>query len=113
MENESYLNQLAEIRSMMERSTKFMSLAGWSGVLAGIYALIGTYLAHYIFGFQPDQFEYTFSYNIAFLNLPIVGLIAGLVLVLAIGTAVLLSALKARKSDEKIWNNGGNELRCP
>ncbi|MFT5481229.1 MAG: hypothetical protein ACI9NN_002199, partial [Bacteroidia bacterium] len=32
--------------AMMERSSRFISLSGLSGVLAGVYALIGAWLAH-------------------------------------------------------------------
>ncbi len=46
---EDYMQDLREIRSIMERSTKFLSLSGISGVLAGLYALAGAYLAFGIF----------------------------------------------------------------
>ncbi|MGK7368670.1 MAG: hypothetical protein ACNS64_00540, partial [Candidatus Halalkalibacterium sp. M3_1C_030] len=46
---------IAEIRSMMERSTKFMSLSGWAGIMAGIYALVGVWIAHTYLGFNPRQ----------------------------------------------------------
>ena len=36
-----YEKDLSSIRNMMERSVKFISLSGLSGVLAGTYALIG------------------------------------------------------------------------
>ncbi|HEX2615937.1 MAG TPA: hypothetical protein VHL57_00265 [Flavobacteriales bacterium] len=37
---------LAHIRSLMERSTRFLSLSGLSGVFAGVVALGGAWLAH-------------------------------------------------------------------
>ena len=40
MEEKNIHDDLAAIRSVMERSSKFISLSGLSGVLAGIYALI-------------------------------------------------------------------------
>ncbi len=44
-----YLESIHEIRSMMERSSKFMSLSGLSGIGAGIAALIsGTIAAIYL-----------------------------------------------------------------
>lgn len=43
--NES-LETLQDIRRMMERSSRFISLSGLSGVSAGICALIGAYIAH-------------------------------------------------------------------
>lgn len=44
-ENEQ-LETLNEIRSLMERSSRFISLSGLSGVFAGIFALAGAALAY-------------------------------------------------------------------
>lgn len=41
------LAQLQDIRRMMSKSTRFISLSGWSGVIAGSCALLGAYLADY------------------------------------------------------------------
>ena len=41
------LAQLTEIRAIMERSSRFISLSGLSGVGAGVVALAGTVVAHY------------------------------------------------------------------
>jgi len=46
MENKSVHQNLESIRQLMERSVKFVSLSGLSGILAGIYALIGAVLAY-------------------------------------------------------------------
>src|SRR6187402_2449640 len=40
------LEALQDIRRMMERSSRFISLSGLSGVSAGVCALIGAYIAH-------------------------------------------------------------------
>jgi hypothetical protein len=37
------LKDLSEIRSMMEKSAKFLSLSGLSGISAGIVAFIGVF----------------------------------------------------------------------
>jgi len=42
------IDDLKHIRSMMERSTKFLSLSGFSGVAAGIFALLGALIAYFI-----------------------------------------------------------------
>lgn len=99
MKNEQdYIQDIAEIRSMMERSSKFLSLSGWAGILAGIYALAGAFTVYKIFGFNPDTITYVSP------DLQMVLLSASIVLVLAIGTAVLFSQQKAKQSGEKIWN---------
>ena len=43
---EEQLQNLAEIRSLMERSSRFISLSGLSGVGAGVCALVGSAAAH-------------------------------------------------------------------
>ncbi len=104
-ENES-LNDLAEIRSMMERSSKFLSLSGLSGIMAGIYALCGTYLVYKVYGFNPDRISYTAGKN----NLPGIVFLAVVILILAIGTAVFLSYKSAHNKGEKIWNPASRQL---
>src|SRR5688572_5539075 len=42
----SPLETLTEIRDLMERSSRFISLSGLSGVFAGLYALVGAYVAY-------------------------------------------------------------------
>ncbi|MGK6352586.1 hypothetical protein [Parapedobacter sp. DT-150] len=110
-EEKDYIRDIAEIRSMMERMSKFLSLSGWAGIMAGIYALTGAYLAHQFFHFNPDDTAYaaTRSGNsvIPLLNLIILALV---ILVLAIGTAVFLSYQKAHKRGEKIWNATSRRL---
>lgn len=44
---------LASIRNLMERSSKFLSLSGLSGVLAGVYALIGAGVAYHLIYDNP------------------------------------------------------------
>ncbi len=42
---DSGLRDIAEIRSIMERSTKFVSLSGFAGIGAGVVALVGAWVA--------------------------------------------------------------------
>ena len=53
-EKRDYIRDIAEIRSMMERSSKFLSLSGLAGIMAGIYALAGAWIAYHYLGFNPD-----------------------------------------------------------
>ncbi len=43
---EQYLDSITEIRSIMERSSKFLSLSGLSGIAAGIIALVSGFIAY-------------------------------------------------------------------
>jgi hypothetical protein len=110
-EDQDYIRNIAEIRSMMERSSKFLSLSGWAGIMAGMYALAGAYLAHTLFDFNPAELVYdpaqAGSLPSSLLN---VILLAMLVLLLAIGTAIILSARKANKRGETLWNATSRRL---
>ena len=47
MENsQEQLEALKDIRQMMKQSNRFLSLSGFSGVFAGIYALVGAYFGN-------------------------------------------------------------------
>ncbi len=46
MEAKDYLKDIQDIKQMMSQSSRFMSLSGLSGVLAGVYSLIGAWLAY-------------------------------------------------------------------
>lgn len=48
-EKEQYLDSITEIRSIMERSSKFLSLSGLSGIAAGIIAIISGCVAYYFY----------------------------------------------------------------
>ena len=107
---QDYFRDLAEIRTMMERSSKFMSLSGWAGVLAGIYALTGAYFAYGLldsYGLKEDT--YIAQTNRLEDYFPLIALFI-LILVLALGTAVFLSHQKARKRGEKAWNTTSRRL---
>ena len=103
---EDYMQDLREIRSIMERSTKFLSLSGISGVLAGLYALAGAYLAFEIF----DDQEALVPGIPAGEQVWDLLLIAIVVLVLAVTTAVVFSVNKGRKKGQKIWNSAAKRM---
>jgi hypothetical protein len=46
MNNQEHIEALKDIKRIMERNERFISLSGWSGVAAGTIALIGAYSAH-------------------------------------------------------------------
>ena len=66
MENKEALDTLHDIKELMEKSTKFMSISGISAILVGIYACIGTGLVYFILNKQ-DSFDTLF--NIPLLNI--------------------------------------------
>jgi len=104
-EKQDYIRDIAEMRSMMERSSRFLSLSGLAGVMAGIYALAGAYVAYQVLGFKPGVVDYS-TESTALFHSPLgqVMLLALLILVLAVGTAIFLSWKKAVKRHEKFYN---------
>ena len=100
-EEQDYIRDIAQIRAIMERSSKFLSLAGWAGIMAGLYALAGAYIAYEILDFNPDRLIYDLPQPSSLQK--IIGL-AIIILLLAIGTAIILSYNKANKRGEKLWN---------
>lgn len=94
---------------MMERSSKFISLSGLSGVMAGIYALIGGY-----FGYKLVYQDGGLHYRDYYVNDPAVlwklFFIALAILVFSIGTGIWLTIRKAHKKGENVWNSGSKRL---
>jgi hypothetical protein len=111
MKEQDHIRDIAEIRSMMERSSKFLSLAGWAGIMAGIYALTGTYIAYQLFHFNPGEAGFdTITTESLPSNFLTIIVLACCILVLSIGTAIYLSLKKASKTGEKIWNATAKRL---
>lgn len=108
-EEKDYIRDLAEIRSMMERSSKFLSLSGWAGIMAGSFALAGAVIAWKVFDFHPDSFDYGSGEDgyKGFIN---VFILAMVVLVLALASAFVDSYRKASKKGERAWNSTSRRL---
>lgn len=95
----------------MERSSKFISLSGLSGVLAGIYALIGAGFIYYTMRPIMDRFPLADNETITFTDdfwgetsfVNIIVIVGMLVLVASVGTCVLLSTRKAKKKGQPAW----------
>lgn len=93
-------DDLSEIRTIMERSTKFLSLSSWSAIMAGIYALIGATIAFDIMHSTAVQKKEIFEVSDA---LPLVFL-AGSVFLAAAVTALAANYRKAKKAGQSLWN---------
>lgn len=98
MNNKEVISTLSDIRNMMEKSSRFVSLTGLSSILVGIYACIGAAAAYYLFGSSEALM---LNVNTSSKLEITVGL--ALILILAcIGTVVLSSRLKARKNNQHL-----------
>jgi hypothetical protein len=52
------LTELKEIRNLMERSSRFLSLSGMAGVVVGLFAIVGVVAAYLYLGITPNTAAY-------------------------------------------------------
>lgn len=106
-QNQNYKEDLSEIRNIMEKSSRFISLSGASGIIIGIYAIVGTYFI-YRLGYLSESFTYEGDLNtIQSKGFISVGLT---VLVLALGSAIALSYKKAKRMNLPLWDHTAKRL---
>lgn len=105
-----YEKDIASIRTIMERSAKFISLSGLSGVLAGTYALIGSAIAYYLIQYPLPITAYrqeSIQQPSVVLKLMLTGIV---VLVASLVTGFWLSYRKARRHNTSVWNETSKRL---
>ncbi len=104
-----HLENLSEIRSLMERSSRFISLSGLSGVFAGVFALAGAAAAYIqlkeLYAHPSIDYGKNNSHFYFFL---ITDALCVLAASLAAGT--LLTMRKAKSKGQKIWDNTAKRL---
>jgi len=110
MESKDYLEDLNEIKHLMNKSSRFMSLSGLSGILAGIYALTGVFFVNRIINNIKESSNALEKYFIAFDSVLTLVLIACGVLFLSVITAIYLSWRKAKKHNEHLWDSTSKRL---
>jgi hypothetical protein len=104
-EDIKHIEALNDIRTMMRKSSRFLSLSGLSGIFAGIYALGGFYAAKwYIFhdlemaAESGPLLSFFDVYGFFILD-------ALLVMTLSLITAYLFSSRKAKKNGSKLFDH--------
>ena len=116
MKENEIQDQLHSIRSMMERSSKFISLSGLSGILAGVYALIGAGFAYQILysGNEISNADYTgehgLGYTINILGITQLFVIALAVLLSSLLTGIILTMRKAKRNGQHVWGSVSRQL---
>ena len=113
MDSNKYLDDISEIKNMMSRSSRFISLSGLSGILAGIYALLGAFFAYLKLQQSAALQNDSMRRNIVPLDINLsidLGIIAGIVFIAATATGAILSIRKAKKSNETFWNATSKRL---
>ncbi|MEL6654279.1 MAG: hypothetical protein AAFQ87_26105 [Bacteroidota bacterium] len=109
------LKDLSEIRSMMEQSSKFMSLSGLSGIAAGVVALIGAWVASSFLEGKGVLEDFIILVNDTYyipepeLVWQTMGLGVG-ILVVAVSAATFFSVRLAKKRKLPLWNRTAERL---
>jgi hypothetical protein len=110
-EQTNHLNTLNDIRSLMEKSTKFISLSGLSGIFSGTFALIGAWVAKsYISTLTKDDYSKMMDGTLNHEFYLYFILIGGSVLTLSLGFGVYFTIRKARKNKVKVWDKTSQRL---
>ena len=104
MDSKKYIEDISQIKDMMSKSSRFLSLSGLSGIMAGIYAILGAAIG-YLFFIPKNDFVILHSWNFRMILL----LLAG-VAILSVVTAFLLTNKKAKQNNEKIWDETTRRL---
>ena len=109
------LETLTEIRAMMERSSRFISLSGLSGVFAGVIALLGIaavalkfQLPFTLEGYQQKAINAYGNPNPEFYEF--IMLDALVVLVLSLVICVVLTTRRARQNNLSIWDKSARRV---
>ena len=93
-------NTLNEIKDLMEKSSKFLSLSGLSAILVGIYALIGAGIAYYIIGCQNASYP---LYNNSLGEVGGIVILALILLGISLLTVFAFSWQKAKRNEQKLY----------
>jgi heme/copper-type cytochrome/quinol oxidase subunit 2 len=106
MENKEVFSTLNEIRNLMEKSSRFLSLDGTSAIFVGIYACISAVIAYYMLG-GTGQLSWNFiefprlNVNTPY-RLQLMLIFAALLIILCLITVFLLSYRKARRNNQRL-----------
>ncbi len=116
-EQQQSLEAIHDIKRMMERSSRFISLSGLSGISAGICALIGSWLAHpYVFGYRnlfineaaalrlAAENDYRFYFQVWLFWIAIGTFAAALI------SAFIFTYAKSKKQGIPVWSNSSRRL---
>lgn len=104
-QQQDQLDTLHEIRNIMERSSRFISLSGLSGVAAGVSALIGAAIVKWYLVTHHLNYRQHLGRNLTRESILFMILVAALVFILALCSATYFTARNARKSNHRVWDS--------
>ncbi len=111
--DDKYLQDISDIKNMMNKSSQFISLSGLGGIMAGIYALIGAFIAHILIEHNNNSYgtdNYDKIITLESDTFKLIVLTALAVLFLSVATAILLTYKKTKREGETVWNSTSKRL---
>jgi hypothetical protein len=109
-QQQDQLATLQEIRSIMDRSSRFISLSGLSGIFAGLFALAGAGLVKWHLSEHNIVYRDTYTISLNWDTIVFLFTVAALVFVLAIGSALYFTYRKASKNRQRMWDSKSRRL---
>lgn len=111
-EQNQHLEALQDIRQMMQRSSRFISLSGLSGIAAGLWALLGAYFGYRLITDYYQTYDRNGEYTGAsFQQLKLhLFLVAAVVLCLALLSAFYFTWRRTKKTNTEMWNHTSRQL---
>lgn len=101
------LQDVKDIRKLMERSSRFISLSGLSGVAAGIVAIIGAAIARWVifekYYVDYDERGYFTSSDFRSLRLQLI-VLAAAIFAAAFCSAFYFTWRKSSRAGDSLWN---------
>ena len=115
--NKKHLNDLNDIKQIMERSSRFISLSGWSGIAAGTCALVGAFFGQnalkddYYSISTSSQNDYNyFPFFLKQLLYDRLFHIALLTFIAAFVSAFIFTYIRSRKNNTPVWSTTSRRL---
>lgn len=94
MDNKEAIKELKDIRSMMERSSRFQSVSGWGVLVVGVMALVAAWVADGLFNGGTNGWFTTIygDTNYLWAHKTQIAVLGSLILVAVCGSTVFLSS---------------------
>lgn len=119
--NQEHQQDLQHIKQMMERSSRFISLSGLSGIAAGLCALVGAYFANNVINhsydntlrkLDSDLYNATTQGKLSLQEFMGNSLfqIAIITFIAAFSFSFLFTYLRSKKTNTKIWGTTSKRL---
>ena len=109
-QQQDQLTTLHEIRNIMDRSSRFISLSGLSGISAGICALAGAAAVKWHFSQHNIVYRENDTVSLNWDTIFFLLSVATVVLVVALASAIYFTARKAKKTHQRIWDSKSQRL---